>query len=320
MKRILFGLLYACALMQAALFATAATAQTPAPLFNWGSDPASQYWSIYVGGMYLNRSRPDSSAIATPPTGTPGVLIDAGSFDFNWKSLPEIAVQRKFDGGWTLEGRYFNMGSETATTNVPSVTTFRIAGIGVTVLGGGALDNTYSSSLRSTEFNVYKQLTPGFAVLAGYRNFSFQDHLHVGLVGTGLNISDWNVSNHLNGGQIGLSLTLLSPGVPLVFNATAKTGWYSTSINDSFTSQVVSRASDSASKTAQVSELGLTATYQIANNFALRGGYTLIWMDSVGLASEGGPRTVQAAGGTQTTIGTGNVFFQGASFGAVITF
>ena len=320
MKKILLCLVLSFASLQTALFSAPAKAQTPAPLFNWGSDPASQYWNVYIGGMYLRRSTPGSSPIITPPTGTPGIVLNANSFDFDWKTLPEFVVQRRFDGGWMVEGRYFRTGTDNAANGIPSITTFRIAGIGVTVLGGGALANSYESGLRSAEFNVYKQFTPGFAVLAGYRSINFQDHLHIGLVGTGLNISDWNDKNQLNGAQIGLSLNLTSPGVPLLFNVTAKTGWYHNSIDNNFTSQIVSRASDSQSKTAQVSELNTTVTYQVTNNLALRGGYMLLWMNRIDIAGEAAATTIQAAGGTASPVATGNAWYQGATFGAVITF
>lgn len=321
MKKVLFGLAFLLTVVQSALIDTSAKAQSPAtPLFNWGSDPASQYWNVYIGGMYLKRSTPDSSAILTPPTGTPGILLNANSFDFDWKSLPEFAVQRKFDGGWMVEGRYFRTGTDSATNGLQNITTFRVAGIGVTILGGGDLVNSYQSELRSVEFNVYKQLTPGLAVLAGYRSLNFQDHLHIGLVGTGLNISDWKDQNRLNGAQIGLSLNLTSPAVPLLFNVTAKTGWYHNSIDHDFTSQIVSRASDNGSKTAQVSELNATATYQVTNNLALRAGYSLLWMNRVAIAGEAAPTTVQQPGGTASPLATGNAWYQGATFGAVMSF
>lgn len=321
MRKILRCFVFASALAQLALFSAAANAQTPAPLFNWGTDPASQYWSVYIGGISATRSTPSSSVVATPPTGTPGVLINANSFDnFDWKTVPEFVVQRRFDGGWMVEGRYFNLGTVNDHNQNPNVTTFRIAGIGVTILGGGTLDNTYASSLKSFELNLYKQLTSGFSVLAGYRSFRFDDHLHVGLVGTGLNISDWNDRNQLNGAQIGVSLNLMSPGVPLLFNVTAKTGWYHNSIDHDFTSQIVSRASDNGSRTAQVTELNATATYQVTNNFALRGGYMVVWLNRVGLAGEAANSTIQQPGGTASPIATGNAWYQGATFGAVITF
>lgn len=319
MKKSVIVFTLAIALAHTAFADVSAKAQSPAPLFNWGSDPASQYWSVYIGGMYLSRSRPDSAAIITTNPG-PATLLDANAFDFNWKTNPEFILQRRFDGGWTVEGRYFQTGTLNANNGVPGVTTFRLSGIGVTVLGGGDLTNTYESNLKSAELNVYKQLTPGFAVLAGFRSFRFDDHLHIGLVGTGLNLSDWNDGNRMNGGQIGLSLTLTSPGIPLQFTATAKTGWYKNSMDNAFTSQIVSRASSSLSKTSNASELGLTATYQLANNLALRAGYMLLWMNGVALAGEAPPNTTQTAGGTSSPVSTGNVLYQGATFGAVITF
>ena len=319
MKKSVIGFAFAIALAHTAFADVSAKAQSPAPLFNWGSDPATQYWSVYVGGMYLSRSRPDSAQIITTNPG-PATLLDANAFDFNWKTNPEFILQRRFDGGWTVEGRYFQTGTMSANNGVPGVTTFRLAGIGVTVLGGGDLTNTYDSRLRSAEFNVYKQLTSGFAVLAGYRSFRFDDHLHIGLVGTGLNLSDWNDSNRMNGGQIGASLTLMSPGIPLQFNATAKTGWYKNSMDNDLTSQVVSRNSTNLSKTSTATELDLTATYQLANNLALRAGYMMLWMNSLALAGEAPPHTTQVAGGTSSPVSTGNVLYQGATFGAVVTF
>lgn len=320
MKKLLLGLAVFFSLAQSVFVDTSAKAQSAAPLFNWGSDPASQRWSVYIGGISAQRSTPDSSTVITPPTGTPGVILNANAFDFDSKTFPEFVLQYKFDGGWMVEGRYFNTGTSSASNSILNITTFRIAGIGVTILGSGDLANTYSSQLKSAEFNVYKEFTPGFALLAGYRSLRFDDHLRIALASTGLNISDWNDSSSLNGAQIGASLTLFAPGIPLQFNATAKTGWYHNSISNDFTSNVVSRNSQSASNTAQVSELDVTATYRVTNNLSLRAGYMFLWMNKVGIAGDAAPTTVQGGGGTSSPVATGNAMYQGVTFGAAITF
>ncbi len=318
MKRLAAG--FSLALFSALIltFNSAAKAETPAPMFNWSNMNTTPAWNVYVGGLYLQRSRPSSAmVIGSSPAGS--TVMDAHSFDFGWDTIPEFVVQRRTDNGWTFEGRYFGNLSSNATSNIANITTFRIAGIGVTILGGGPINALYSTQLQNAEFNVYRQVTPGLSLLAGFRWIELQDKLRTNLA-TATTFVSWDNSNQMYGAQIGANLMLTSPGMPLVFNASAKVGLFNNSAENRMTSNVVGGARGSSSPTSVATELNLTGTYQINNNLAFRAGYMLLWLDKVALASEAAASTTQIAGGTSSPVNTGNVWFQGVSFGLNLTF
>jgi len=72
----------------------------------------------------------------------------------------------------------------------------------------------------------------------------------------------------------------------------------------------------SARSVAFCGEIGITAAYNLTDRLALRGGYQLLWLDGVALASQqpilNPPPLLSAA----TSVGTsGDVFYNGAFIG-----
>ena len=270
--------------------------------------------SFYVGMMYLQRSR-SGGVISTPPTGTPGTLFNADSLHYGWDGTPEFVVQVRPADGWAVEGRYFYDRSSIANPVTVDVTSFRTAGIGVTVLGGGTLMMNGNTQFTSGEVNVIKQFTPGFSLLGGWRRITLNDNLMVGLVGTGLNITTWKETNTLEGGQIGARLAFATPGFSaLQFDVTGKTGAYHNAVTNDFTSQVVSRARSSGWTPAYVTEANLGITLQLLPNVAVRGGFMMVWLNNLSLAGATAPGTVQQAGGTASPVTTNSsLHYSGAT-------
>ena len=276
-------------------------------------------WNFYAGPMFMQRSRPSSAAIATTPLPTPVPLVNANQFHFGWEAGPEFIVQRWTESGWGIEGRYFNSRGAQDNYFIPTVTTFRTAGIGVTILGGGSLDTNYKTDLDSFELNVLKQITPGISVLAGFRSMRVRDQVHMNIA-TPVTFVEWDVHNKMYGGQIGVNLGFTTPGIPLQFNGTLKAGWFGTSSDNDFTSTIVARDSTKASPNSFVGEANLALSYQLLRNLSIRAAYTALYIDKVGLAGESAASTVQVAGGTSSPVSTGHIFYNGVSFGAMLTF
>lgn len=235
---------------------TQVQAQPAPPIFNWQNQSA---WSFYAGGLYLQRSRPSSARVIGTSASPFTTLIDAHSYDFDWQGTPEFVLQRRFDNGWMLEGRYFGNISSSAASNIANITTFRIAGADVTIVGGGPLDTSYETDLKNAEFNVHKQMTPGFSLLAGFRWIELRDKLHVNMA-TPATFVEWDNRNRMYGGQIGFNLALFSPGMPLRFDLTGKAGWFNNSMNNRMDSTVLSGDQSSKSQGSFAGELNFSGT------------------------------------------------------------
>ena len=280
--------------------------------------PSGTGLEISLGTIGLKRYA-THGIVATPPTGTPGTLITGDNFDFGRGFGPDIALRWKFNPDWSIEGRYFDATSD-ATFDVPAVTTFRTAGIGVTILGGGALHDSFSSELGSGELNVVRDIVPGLSVLAGYRHFALNDHLNNALASTGLNIGTWDETNSLNGGQVGLNFGFQAPSLPLEFNAALKGGVYNNSANNNFTSSIVSKATAGGSTTAYSGEVDLTATFHINNRFAITAGYSSLWLNNVALSDTQAQATVQGVGGTKSPLNFTNAHYDAFTLGGTLNF
>lgn len=278
----------------------------------WGCEPT---WVASVGAVVLHRSRPDPASVVTPPTGTPGVVISGGDFGFGWDAGPDVSLMRRTASGWMFEGRYFNDRDAAATFGIPSITTFRVAGIGVTILGGGPLNARYATKLDSTELNVHAPVNSRVTLLAGFRWVELHDALRVNMA-TPATFVNWDENNHMYGGQFGTNIWLTRPANPLRVSLMAKGGVYGNDADTRFTSTIVGGTRSAGTAVAFVGEAGLTASYRLTRRLALRGGYEVLWLDNVARASEAAAATTQIAGGTQSTINTdGRLWYNGATTG-----
>jgi hypothetical protein len=272
-------------------------------------------WSVSTGAIFLHRSRPDPSPIITPPTPNPGSVVSASDFGFGWDAGPDVSILRRSASGLILEGRYFNDREAFAAYNIPSITTFRTAGIGVTILGGGSINSTYSTKLDSSEFNVHAPVNARCTLLAGFRWIELHDTLRSNLA-TPATFVLWDDNNHLYGGQFGTNILFTDPANPLRLNVALKGGIYGNDADNQFRSTIVSSTSDSDTATSFVGEVNFTGSYRIARHVALRGGYQVLWLENVALAGDAASSTTQIVGGASSPTNTnGRVWYNGATTG-----
>ena len=125
----------------------------------------------------------------------------------------------------------------------------------------------------------------------------------------------WSDDNHLYGGQIGTDLALWNSG-PLRFNSIFKGGLYGVETENAFTNHTILgttvRNGATDSDVAFVGEIDLLGTYSICRNVALRGGYQLLWIDGVALASDSAAQTNPSNGGAVIDT-NGQLFYHGAT-------
>ncbi|HTU26637.1 MAG TPA: hypothetical protein VMF30_14615 [Pirellulales bacterium] len=284
----------------------------------WDSDLLSRCcrcnqsaWILSGGALFLHRSRPDPTTILAPSSG-PGALMTGSNFGFNWNSGPLLSIARRTSCGLIFEGRYFNDRDATANYELNNVTTFRAAGIGVTILGGGSIWGTYRTQLDSTEFNMLAPLGDRVSLIGGFRAVQLHDQLNLTIASPGI-ITNWNENNRLYGAQTGINLNLFQPGRALQFNGSLKAGLFSNGATNIFTSSLVSGARSSGSANAFVGELNFTASYRITQRWSVTGGYMVLWLDGLALADRAAAHTTQVAGGSSSPVNLhGDLWYNGA--------
>jgi hypothetical protein len=125
----------------------------------------------------------------------------------------------------------------------------------------------------------------------------------------------WDLNNHLYGAQMGTNMVFTNPYSPFQFTGALKGGAFANVADNRFTSTIVAGDTDAETELAFVGEVNFSAAYYLTNNLAVRGGYQVMWLDNVGVASETAEGTTQIAGGTNSEVAFGRVWYNGVTMG-----
>jgi hypothetical protein len=298
--------------------APAADGQSSAAAGMVASDNAESAWCVSVGALILERSRSRPAAIITPTTG-PGSILNASDFGYTYQACPDISFMCQLPSGYMVDGRYFSDHSAGSDFDLGNLTTFRMAGIGITILGGGPVSAFESTKLDSAEINFHVPIHEGCTILGGFRYLELTDRLQVDLVNSSI-FTRWYEENHMCGGQLGADIDFFSPGSRFQFNGIVKAGAYGNTATNHFTSTLVSNATDSGTDAAFVGEVDFTASYQLTKHVAFRTGYMALWIENVSLADDVASTTTQHAGGTFSPINkAGGLWYNGATASVDVT-
>jgi len=252
-------------------------------------------WTIQAGVIVLHRSDPEDRT---------GILRSLNGGDipsFEWAVGPEISVRRWLTCCDSLEVRYFGV------WNFEIDEEFVVPGI-------ISLTSAYDSRLHSTEINWRRQTSERVTLLAGFRWIELHENFNFTIAppGTVVDLNS-NTDNHLYGGQVGADVVLWQNCCWTV-NTWGKAGAYANVADADFTVAVngapVADLRQDGTEGAFVGELGIVATYQLSDHWALRGGYQLLWIDGAVLADEN-------FGGSFDQ--SGDVFYHGALAGVEAT-
>ena len=282
----------------------------------------SQYklrlWAATADALLLNRSRP-SSAVLAFNTANPAESLNASDFNFGVHTGFDLTLRRQLGCQNSLELRYF--GIDHWRDNVLATTTpgqlYQInAAVPVFTFSGSAVNADYSSALHNSEINGRHLINDCWTVLAGFRYVELNERAAASLVNSAVPF-DYSAStrNRLYGIQLGTTAQLLSRA-RYNFDAFGKAGIFGNSAaqNSEFSTGVVTLpANGASSQVAFVGELGTTGRMQLTNHLAFRGGYRLLWLDGVALASDQLAASDFANGSGYQ--GSGNVFYHGALAG-----
>ena len=242
-------------------------------------------WTVDVGAVFLRRN---SSEVFE-------------GFDFGTRAGVDVDIRRRFNEQNHLQVRYFGIDrwSDQAPTEI---------------FDEDEID--YTSDLHSTEINLRSRRNDWLTVLGGFRWVeNYEDF-------------DWRVTdppdewrarrwtrNQMYGGQLGADILVWDRGGPFTVNTEMKAGIYSNLATgrlthaddppfgvdpDAFNPQRTRH-------TGFLGDLSLIGRYEITDNFAVRGGYQLVWIEGVAIAER------QPAEDRLDT--SGSLFYHGATVG-----
>jgi hypothetical protein len=279
-------------------------------------------WKVRAGAVILTRSRPDQVVLARPIGGL--IQISGGEdFDFGYAGGPDISIERRLgDGPNSVEVRYFGALNWNAAYDYGATGDIQIGPINIPL----AFDVTanYQSKLNSTEFNFRHQRSDRVTWLTGFRIIELNEQLdyNVDFIVPNLSGVSWNTSNHLYGGQVGADVAFWRLSGPLSVNGLFKAGIYGNDAENDFTFRVLDtpiiEGGASDNPVAFVGEIGATTAYQVTRHFAVRGGYQLLWISDVALASDQAQAMIDTLD-VNAMNSSGDVFYHGAMAGGEFT-
>ena len=282
-------------------------------------------WTVQADALFFNRSRLPGQTLLVDGNFKP--QFNADQFDLPVQAGWQIDITRRLNDDWDLEARYFDVGGQSAASPTIGST------VGAGVLFGPTPQGlffpplssnlTYTSRLQNVELNARRSLNACVTVLAGVRYLDLDDRILVSQRTTASGIDatqQLDGFNDLLGFQIGGDAVLVQRD-RFSLDTGLKAGIYGDHARnffayDSTALGVHGTSGASASNTAFCGEIGITATYDLTKRLSLRGGYQLLWLDGVALASQQPILNPPPLIHTATSVGTnGDVFYNGAFIG-----
>lgn len=279
-------------------------------------------WTVRAGAILLQREQPDPVILARPLGGLIQIS-GAEDFDFGVAGGPDISVERRIGNSCnSVEVRYFGALDWSSQVDYGATGDIEIGPIDIPL----AIDviGQYDSKLDNFEINWRHQHSDRVTLLAGFRYLRLDESLSydVDFLVPNLSGVNWDTNNDLYGAQIGADLKLWRIGGPLSINGIFKAGIFGNSADNSFAYDVlgtpIDTGSASDSTAAFVGEMGITGAYQVTQHFAIRGGYQVMWVSEVALASDQATLMLQS-GDMDVINSSGDVFYHGALVGGEFT-
>ena len=274
-------------------------------------------WTFRVGSVIMKRSNPNAFPIFSD-AGSSATLVDAANYRFHYRGGLDIGAIRTISDDLAFDFRYFAIDSWTASqTNAltPGGSVLNTA-TPVTFVGFSSAASTYGSNLYSTEFNLRRN-HGWLQTYLGYRYVELNEDLNFQL--TPPILYHESADNRLHGLQFGANANVWNNGSRFRLDSWIKAGVYYDLIRHGGGLAlapgvpIFGQVNQRDNNTAFLGEVGLVGIYQLTDTIAIRGGYQLLWLDGVALASEQ-VRTTNVITGTGADI-HGDVFFHGALIG-----
>ena len=220
-------------------------------------------------------------------------------------------MSKQMANGWIWEVRYFDDRDASAYSELSR--NHRCDVFGVNILGITSLSANYFTKLDTTEINLGRPVNDVFTFLVGFRWIELHDHLGYSF-NHGVLTTTFDDNNHLYGGQLGMDLNLLNGNGPLRLDAGFKAGVYGNVADNDFTANAIF-ASNSANDTptAFVGDITVSASYQLTKHCAIRGGYQLLWLDELALASDNAVHKAVVGAGPAGIDTSGKLFYNAAT-------
>ncbi len=249
-------------------------------------------WIARASAVYMDRVTEDS-LVLMQNTADASEQLNANDFDFGWVTGLDLSLLRKSWDDTGYEVRYLGLRQLDAASVVDTnAVLLRIESAPPLFAPNvQSIQARYRSDLQGIEANYLYPMYDTLTVLAGLRYVALDDDLVVNLDSAPQDfLYTVSTRNDLYGIQIGAVGT---PVVPfdgfLSITAFGKLGIYGNDARqrsrfDTGAANLLVHAS--ADTSSFVGEAGIIARMQLTERLALFGGYNLVWLDRIAVASD----------------------------------
>lgn len=244
-------------------------------------------WGFAADVLYLQRSDSGGRDIVTQD-GTGAVLLNSNGLHFDEEVGGRFAIQRRC-GCVAWEAAYFGIDWDTRVSLVGAGNLNTVTGTNDFTQANSVVVD-YQSDLDSYELNRWVQASDSLAWMIGGRVVTLDETLAL-TSSAGMNVGMFGIrtENELYGMQIGYRYARCLAGNFDLFS-TGKAGIYYNNaeryVEFTDSNETLRDANGNDNQPAFCGEVDFGARYHVTPCFSLRGGYQLIWIDGVALASE----------------------------------
>jgi len=263
----------------------------PCPTFDCCGNPIIDHrWTLTADALILQKVGPTPMLLASNLTTE---NFDATQLDWGTATGPRLSLICHGEDAWDLEANVFLVDHWDATADTSAFPQLRIPSPGpiqfFSAPNGSGYD--YRTRIFSEELNVRRRMSDRWTLLAGFRAVQLNEGLTANQDNAPLYTVD--TANRMFGAQIGSAHSLCLSS-RLSVDAVFKAGIFGNSAEQVTTDVTGVLANNSANQVlyakrghvAFLGEIALTGTLQLTEHLAARGGYQLIWVDQVALASD----------------------------------
>lgn len=296
----------------------------------WNACGPNHWLSIRGEAVFMTRESPADYAILSN-TANGADVLNAEDFDFSTEAGYDITATGNLGLGWLLQVRYFELDDleDNKTLITPAPFSFNTNPPVVSV-NPRLVRADYRSDFASGEVSIGRWVGPDLSLFAGFRYAELRENLRllaprIGPAGL-TRVFDFDTNNTLRGFQFGAEGNVYRDGRFRIEGQVKAGVYHNTASVKSIQTRppggpVISgptiRNSD---QVAFLGEWGLSGVYSFNEYVSIRGGYRLMYVNGVALASDqvGEFNTNPAFAGTGSRSNsntTGDVFYHGATAG-----
>jgi hypothetical protein len=281
-------------------------------------------WYVSADAFLLHRSNGNQNMPITVDGNTNNTLLSVRDLTFTSKVGPRLMFGYAWSHTTAFEVSYFGLIDSRTSTNQTGASNLTLPGalafIATDFFNASQVGVNYNSRLNNAEFNVLRNTgSSSLSWLYGFRYLGLNEHFDIsstGAIGTGrYDISTRNNMFGIQGGarwMFNYKCFALESTVKcgVLENATQQTQ----NVNDPAYPITVRDTLAKGANVSFLSELNVNAIYRLSEKWAIRTGYTLIWVDGLALAPNQLDTTFTAVSGTTLNHG-GNIFLSAINLG-----